>query len=80
MGPKAKQAFVITVSEGRAIQDIANDLQAAGFDVDQVLEHTRTVTGSASPQNTDRFRSIRGVEDVSPDHPVDIGPPGAPIS
>jgi hypothetical protein len=77
---KAVRSLIITVSDDRTVHDVARDLKAAGLDVDQVLEHTRTVTGSAHPDAMRRLRGIKGVVDVSPDHPVDIGPPGAPIS
>ena len=80
MTNEAKQPMVITVSGDRPIQDIADDLRAAGFDVDQVLESIGSVTGSAHPKNAARLRGVKGVVDVSEDHPVDIGPPGATIS
>jgi hypothetical protein len=38
------------------------------------------VTGSALPASVAKMRKIPGVTDVSSDHPVDIGPPGAPVS
>jgi hypothetical protein len=44
------------------------------------LEFTNTVTGSADPDTTQKLRRISGVTDVSKDHPVDIGPPDAPVS
>ena len=80
MANEAKQSLVITTSGDRSIHDVANDLRAAGLEVDQVLEFTGTVTGSGHPQIAERLRSVPGVADVSPDHPIDIGPPGAPIS
>ena len=72
--------MVITISGDRPIHEVANDLRSAGMDVDQVMEFIGTVTGSANPQTAERLRSVQGVADVSPDHPVDIGPPGAPVS
>jgi hypothetical protein len=80
MAHEAKQALIITMSGDRPIRQVADDLKAAGLNVDQVLEFTGTVTGSALPQTAERLRSIPGVADVSDDHPVDIGPPGAPVS
>lgn len=80
MASETKQAMVITVSGDRPIHEVANDLKAAGMDVDQVLESIGSVTGSAHAANTERLRAVPGVLDVSADHPVDIGPPGAPIS
>ncbi len=80
MANETKQPLVITMSGDRPIHDVANDLRAAGLDVNQVLEFTGTVTGSAHPHAADQLRGIAGVADVSPDFGVDIGPPGAPIS
>ena len=44
------------------------------------LEAIGCVTGSSHAKNMSRLRRVRGVTDVSADHPVDIGPPGAPIA
>jgi hypothetical protein len=67
----------VTLSGDRADHDVARDLAAAGMAVEQVLEATGIVTGSADPNNAAKLRKMRGVADVSPDHPVDIGPPDA---
>jgi hypothetical protein len=75
-----KKAFVVTGSGSRSIHEVAKDLKAAGFEVGQVLDSIGSVTGFAPAKITKQLRSIRGVADVSEDHPVDIGPPGAPIS
>ena len=75
-----KKAMVITMSGDRPIHDVAGELKAAGFDVDQVLEFVGTVTGSALPSKAARLRKIKGVADVSEDQPVDIGPPDASVS
>jgi hypothetical protein len=80
MAKKEKQLLVITLSGDRPIHEVAGDLKAAGLSVDQVLTSTGIVTGSAPPEAVARLRNVRGVADVSPDHPVDIGPPGSQIS
>jgi len=80
MAKKQHQALVVTPSGDRAIGDVVHDLKAAGFQVGQVMETIGIVTGSAPSANLAKLRKVRGVKDVSPDHPVDIGPPGAPIS
>ena len=80
MPSKKKQPMVVTVSGDRSIHEIAKDLKASGFDVDQVLEFAGSVTGSALPNSAKKLRAIRGVADVSDDVPVDIGPPDALIS
>ena len=77
MAEDAKKARVITVSGDRPIHDVVDDLRAAGFHVDQVLEAIGSVTGSADPKIVPRLRKIKGVADVSPDHSIDIGPPGS---
>jgi len=77
---KKKEPMVVTVSGDRSIHEVTKDLEAAGLDVDQVLEAIGTVTGSADPEVSKKLRGIRGVTDVSKDHTVDIGPPGSPVS
>jgi hypothetical protein len=76
----AKQSLVVTLTGDRPIHEVAGKLRAAGLTVDQVMESVGIVTGSAPPDATIRLRRVRGVADVSPDHPVDIGPPDAPVS
>ncbi|HET6851961.1 MAG TPA: hypothetical protein VFH46_06530 [Pyrinomonadaceae bacterium] len=79
--PKAKkQSLIITTSGNRSIKDVARDLKDAGLDVDEVLEGINVVTGKGAAGSVDKLRSVKDVVDVSEDTPVDIGPPGAPIS
>lgn len=80
MAKKEKQRVVVTISGDRPIHDVTRDLKAAGLEVDQVLESIGSVTGSAPPDASKRLKRIPGVADVSADHPIDIGPPGAPVS
>jgi hypothetical protein len=80
MAGKEKQRLVIMISNKRPIHEVAHDLKKAGLRVDQVLENIGSVTGSAEMGAVERLRSIPGVADVSPDHPVNIGPPGTPVS
>ena len=79
--PQAKkQTLIITTSGNRSTKDVARDLKDAGFDVEEVLEEINVVTGKGTAGSMDKLRSVQDVVDVSEDHPVDIGPPGAPIS
>jgi hypothetical protein len=83
MAKKAKKEtrpLVVTLSGERAVHDVAKDLKAAGFAVDQVLDAIGVVTGSAEASGMAKLRKIRGVADVSADHKVDIGPPDSPVS
>jgi hypothetical protein len=80
MAKTAKQSLIVTVARGSHINDVARDLKAAGLEVEGVLDAIGIVTGRAHAKSVARLRKVRGVADVSPDHKVDIGPPGAPIS
>ena len=71
----ANKGWIVTTSSDRAIKDIASDLRKAGFSVGHVLEEIGSITGAAAADTITRLRSIPGVVDVSPDRPVDIGPP-----
>ena len=74
---QGKQAMVVTVSGDRPIHEVTRDLTAAGFEVGQVLDVIGSVTGYAQPKVKKRLQMVRGVADVSDDHPIDIGPPGS---
>ena len=77
---KPTSAMIVTLSGDRAIHQVTRDLKAAGFTVKQVLEPSGIVTGHADDKNAAKLRRVRGVADVSPDHPVSIGPPNAEVS
>lgn len=79
MAAKSKLAVIVTLSGARKIDDVTSDLRAAGLVVDQVLEETGIVTGTADAGTHARLRTIEGVADVSVDHPIDIGPPDADV-
>ena len=70
--------WVVTTSDDRPINDVASDMKAAGFAIDQVIEQIGIVTGSATYSVAEAMRAIPGIADVSPDQPVDIGPPDSP--
>ena len=71
---KAKK-WIITTSGDRSIHEIAKDLAKAGLTGSQVLEEVGSITGSAGDKTVAKLRKVRGVVDVSPDFPVDVGPP-----
>lgn len=79
MAATAKPAVIVTMSGERNVRDVVRDLKSAGLEVDQVLEETGIVTGTADSRTHARLRKIQGVADVSADHPVDIGPPDAEV-
>jgi hypothetical protein len=73
-----QKRWIVTTSAERSIHDISKDLKTAGFNVGQVLEEIGSITGAAGEDALTRLRSIPGVVDVSPDLPIEVGPPDSP--
>ena len=67
--------MIVTASSDRPIHDIAKDLADAGLKDIQVLQEMGSIIGSAEDETVAKLRKVRGVKDVSPDIPIDIGPP-----
>ena len=74
------KSWIVTTSGDRPVKDVAKDLKAAGFSVEQVLDEIGAITGSADDRVAEKARSVKGVTDVSPDTAIDIGPPGSPTT
>ena len=74
------KTWIITTSGQRSAKDVAKDLKAKGFTVDQVLDEIGTITGAGDDAVVAKVRKIDGVSDVSPDSPIDIGPPDSPTT
>jgi len=75
-----RKTWIVTTSGDRPAKEIAKDLKAKGFAVDQVLDEIGTITGAADDDVVPKLRAIKGVADVSPDMPIDIGPPDSPTT
>ena len=75
-----KKRWVVTTSGDRSLNDIHKNLVESGFDVDQVLGEIGAITGAAGDEVAKRLRKIPGIADVSPEEPIDIGPPDAPVT
>jgi hypothetical protein len=75
-----RRPLIVTLSGKRAISEVTRDLKAAGLKVEQILDTTGIVTGSADEKSLAKLKRVKGVADVSADHPVDIGPPDAKVS
>jgi hypothetical protein len=80
MAKHSRRDVVVTLSGDRDAAEVTRDLEAAGFLVNEVLGAIGVVTGLADDKTVTKMRKVRGVADVSDDYPVDIGPPGSPIS
>jgi hypothetical protein len=74
----AKKGWVVTISGDRPIAEVEKDLAGAGLKVGQVLKEIGSITGVGDDNLESKLRAIRGVVDVSPDTPIDIGPPDSP--
>ena len=72
--------WIVTTSSDRSLGDVRKNLSETGFAVDQVLDEIGCITGSASDDVATQMRGIPGVADVSPEIPIDIGPPDAPVT
>ena len=70
-----EKRWVITTSGDQSLSDIQKNLADSGFKVDQVLTEIGLITGEAEDEVAEKVRQVGGVVDVSPDVPVDIGPP-----
>lgn len=75
---KGKRWIVTTTGKG-SLEDVKKKLTKSGFTVDKVLDEIGIITGTTKDDDVERFRSVDGVADVSPDEDVNIGPPDAPI-
>lgn len=75
---KGKRWIVTTTGKG-SLEDVKKKLTKSGFTVDKVLNEIGIITGTTKDDDVERFRSVEGVADISPDEDVNIGPPDAPI-
>jgi hypothetical protein len=74
------KSWIITTSADRPIKDIAKDLEDAGFEVGNVNDVIQSISGVAGDETLEKVRKVSGVVDVSPDQPIDIGPPDSPTT
>jgi hypothetical protein len=66
--------WIVTASDGRDLKGIAGDLRQAGFQVDDILEPTGCITGSATHEVMEILDSIPGVVDVTAEDAVEVEP------
>lgn len=72
--------WVVTCSGERDLAQVAEDLRARGLRHGQALGEIGIIVGEAPDEVADSLRSVPGVSDVSPDRPIDTGPPDAPTT
>ena len=71
--------WIVTTSGKRSLSEIKKNLTDSGFEVEEVLDEIGVITGTSNDEGVKRARSVSGVEDISADEEIDIGPPDAPI-
>jgi hypothetical protein len=76
----AHHHWIITLSPGARLSAVLLALEDEGFAVAEVFEAIGSIAGAASEDVARRAREIPGVVDVSPDSPIDIGPPDSPVA
>ena len=76
---KGKQ-WIVTTSGDKPLKDLRKALTKQGFAVSQVLDEIGCIVGTATEDVAAKVRKVPGVTDVSPDTPVDIGPPGSDLT
>ena len=69
--------WIVTTSSDRPIADIAADLKSAGLTVSQVNDQISSISGTGAAGLKSKLEKVKGVVDVSPNTPIDIGPPGS---
>lgn len=74
------KTWLVTTSGDRPLSEVKKDLAKHGFTIGEVLGEIGVITGSGGDAVAKKLRAIPGVVDVSPDTPIDIGPPDAPVT
>lgn len=68
--------WVVTTSADSTFAEVVSVLSDGGLQVDQRLDDIGVVLGRCDAATAERLRGLSCVADVSPETPVDIGPPG----
>lgn len=82
MADHEKKVWIVTIDPDRSRprDAIIADLTRVGFHIDQVLSNIGAIVGKGTDAVAEKIRHVPGVTDISIDLPVDIGPPGSPVS
>jgi len=67
--------WVVTTSPEHDFGGVARELASRGLTIEQQMDAIGVVVGSGDDSVAESLRGVKGVTDVSPDTPVDIGPP-----
>jgi hypothetical protein len=67
--------WIITLSGEQPLAKVRKQLVEAGFEIEEVFDEIGSITGNAEENVAGKLPEIAGVSDVSPEQPIDIGPP-----
>lgn len=74
------KTWLVTTSGDRPLSEVKKEVEKHGFQIGEVLNEIGVITGSGGDAVAEKLRDVPGVADVSPDTPIDIGPPDAPVT
>jgi hypothetical protein len=72
--------WIVTTSGDRLLSDITKDLTKKGLTIVQVLDEIGCIIVDASDDSAEQLRTVPGIADVSPNAPIDIGPPDSDVT
>ena len=75
-----KKRWIVTASGEQSLANIRSELTSNGFAVGEILDEIGCIVGDATDEVAEKIRALPGVSDVSPDTPIDIGPPGSDVT
>lgn len=75
---ETQKKWIITTSDEHPLADVEKNLTEMGFNVEQSYAEIGSISGSVDEEAVEKLRSVPGVVDISPEEPIDIGPPDSP--
>ncbi|MFB2877069.1 hypothetical protein [Floridanema aerugineum] len=77
--PKIKVSISVDDAHVDRISEVAQDLQSAGLEVEQVLPTVGMISGSIDSTQVNRLSQIEGVQYIEPEQSYQIAPPDSDI-
>ncbi len=77
--PKIKVSISVDDAHVDRISEVAQGLQSAGLEVEQVLPTVGMISGSIDSNQVNRLSQIQGVQYIEPEQSYQIAPPDSDI-